>query len=319
MPRPGRLRAVAAGALPALGALLAGCTDSQRPNVAGDNVAELEISGFGGFAQSEASFELWVTFAASPAPIDVSLGRFHVNEFLRIVGTDWQPTSFRFAPDAAAPLDEDGAIDWARATGAFVTLEPRDDDDPAPMLPALLSGPFVNGTAHLDLSGARALGADLSGAGGSFHLATPTTAAPDDERDGIWFAAPGGAAASLDLPALPDGWVYQAWHTLLFAETRSLGTFPAPAGADGDGPGPNAGPLPGYDFPGQDFPWGPGVDLGDGSVLVSIEPADRRDGDGPFPPLVLLGAAVPGAPGTVQTLTPGGTLPTASVTVPFTR
>ncbi|MBZ0267442.1 hypothetical protein K8I85_04755, partial [bacterium] len=197
MRTPGRFRVIAAGAL---AGLLGGCTDSQKPTVAGNNVATLELASFSAFAQSEASFELWVTFDAAPAPVDLSLGKFHVNEFRAIVGTDWQPTSFSFAADAGAPVEADGTIDWRLAAGALITLEPRDDDDPAPTLPALLSGPFVNGVAHLDAAGDRALGADFAGATGSFHLATPTTAATDDERSGIWFAATGGGAPALTLP-----------------------------------------------------------------------------------------------------------------------
>jgi len=314
MRRPGRFRVIVAGAL---AGLLGGCADSQKPTVAGNNVAVLELVSFSAFAQSEASFELWATFDASPAPRDVSLGKFHVNEFRRIVGTDWQPTSFGFAPDADVPLHEDGTIAWELATGALVTLEPRDDDDPAPMLPALLSGSFVNGVAHLDAAGARALGADLADAAGSFHLATPTTAATDDERSGIWFAETGGAAPSLVLPALPEGWIYEAWHSLLFAETASLGAFRSADGADLDGAGPRAGPLPGYPYPGQDYPWDPIVDLQDGTVFVSVEPDDRRDGEGPFLLLQFLGAAMPPPGETVQPLANVARLPTASVTVPF--
>ncbi|MBZ0268270.1 hypothetical protein K8I85_08940, partial [bacterium] len=120
------------------------------------------------------------------------------------------------------------------------------------------------------------------------------------------------------LPVLPAGWIYEAWHSLLFAETVSLGTFPSPSGPDADGAGPRAGPLPGYPYPGQDYPWDPIVDLQDGTVSVSVEPDDRRDGEGPFLLLQILGAAMPLPGDTVRSLVNVARLPTASVTVPFT-
>ena len=60
---------------------------------------------------------------------------------------------------------------------------------------------------------AAALGVDFSTATGSYILATPSTASDTGDNDqGIWWLVPGTTkTASLDLPTLPAGWMYEGW------------------------------------------------------------------------------------------------------------
>jgi hypothetical protein len=279
------------------------------------------VVGFPPLAQSAGEFELWISFPGARQDAKVSLGRFHLDDRAQVVGPDYQPITFALdAASAAVPKRDDGSVAWELAVDALITLEPEGDDPGAgPTLPALISGPFVEGLAQLDVAGGDAIRRDFSGISGAFHLATPTTSTADDEREGIWFATVGGDSASLVLPDLPAGWVYIAWHSLLEAESRSLGSFPTVTGVDSNGWGPPTGDRDGYAFPGHDFPWGPGVDLLPGSVFVTIEPADGRDGDGPFHLLELLGNTMPQTAATMQPMVDVAAFPTATGTVPFTR
>ena len=94
--------------------------------------------------------------------------------------------------------------------------------------------------------------------------------------------------AGLDLPILPDGWVYEGWGVTQ-GTPLSTGRFTDPAAADDASPFSDGGPA----FPGEDFltdlPDGvtPPVDLADGSslIVVSVEPdlaGIDPTGSGPF-------------------------------------
>ena len=129
-----------------------------------------------------------------------------------IVGLDYQPVVFAVDPlDESVPVDASGHVLWQLAADAFLTLEPREDPDPGPRLSGLIAGSFVNGTAELSITSGDALNQDFSAVSGSAQLATPTTANPGDEDEGIWFALEGGTGPSLTLPPLPVGWVYEGW------------------------------------------------------------------------------------------------------------
>ncbi|MEM9188868.1 MAG: anti-sigma factor [Myxococcota bacterium] len=159
------------------------------------------------------------------------------------------------------------------ATLFVISIEPAVGDVPAPADTKILGGPIENGTATLTTSAMPALGTDFADAAGNFIIATPSSAAMDDEEYGIWFLDPSGPSASLTLPTLPAGWVYEGW--VVDADGPiSTGTFTAVDAADSD----MAGPLAGTDgmmppFPGQDFVTTP-RDLTMGHMaVISVEPS----------------------------------------------
>ena len=322
--RPGPARAARAViaatsvAVFAVLAMMAGCTDSETPaGPMSDHTLELTVTGFPPLAQSEATFELWISFALTRHSAAASAGRFMIDDARKIVGEDYQPAVFALDPEAPeVPTDESGAVLWQLAVDAFITVEPEVDPDPEPTLPALIAGSFLNRTAGLDVGGDDAIGANFSGIAGSFHLATPTTSDTSDENKGAWFATVGGGASSLTLPTLPTGWIYEGWHSHSFAGPRSLGRFRSAGGTDLSGWGP-PGDANGYAFPGEDFPWGD-VELPGGRVFVTIEPNDNVDGSAPFNVLQILAGDVSNAVGVMEPLGNVATFPTASVILPST-
>ncbi len=270
-------------------ALLAcGCSDDSGTNPEPGDEVGLTLTGLSPVAEGEGALELWISFALPRTPSGLrhsaaaSAGRFRIDNSGAIVGLSGGPMVFRVLPGADnVPLTDGGEVAWQLAVDAFVTMEPAPDADaPGPNLPGIVGGTFLNGNCVLGSHYADALNVDLSSAGGSFHLATPTTAASDDEFEGVWFAAPGGASASLtSLPPPPSGWIYEGWLSLGVFGAVSLGRFAAATGADLDGAGPTPGPLPGYGFPGSDFPTATsGVDLRPGNVFVTLEPPGEADG-----------------------------------------
>lgn len=209
----------------------------------------------------------------------------------------------------------------AAATTYVLTIEPANDPDPAPASTHVLAGDFTDGSAALTISHPAALGTDFSQAGGSYIVATPTTASTDDDLSGVWFLDPTGAdgpAASLDLPTLPDGWVYEGW-VVIDGTPLSTGRFTSAAGSDDFGgfSGPDgAPPFPGEDFitnapAGLTFP----TDLSGRTVVISVEPAPD-DSPAPFALKPLVGQ-VPGdvAVGTSQTLGDGPVAITGTATI----
>jgi hypothetical protein len=110
-------------------------------------------------------------------------------------------------------------------------------------------------------------------------------------------------APSLELPALPDGWIYEGWVATDDGPI-STGRFASPDDADLDDAGPTAGPDPGPPFPGQDF-IDPPLVLNDGGVraVITVEP-EPDPSAAPFPlrPLVTDPIAAATAP-TAQAMT----------------
>lgn len=200
-------------------------------------------------------------------------------------------TSGRFSVDDAGmamPASFDIPADTAAAATTFVlTIEPAVGDDPAPAATHLLAGDFVDGEAMLDVGHAAALADDFMTSDGTFFLATPSTSGDaTDENMGIWFLS--GGAASLQLPTLPAGWVYEGW-AVAGGTPYSTGTFTDPAMADSDGGGSSAGPDGTPPFPGQDFISMPALDLVGGTAVISIEPSPDND-PAPFLLKPLVGA-----------------------------
>jgi len=174
--------------------------------------------------------------------------------------------------DETVTIEVDAAL--AADSSAYVlTIEPAVGDDPAPSSVHVVAGDFTGATAALDTEHPAALGADHTTAKGSFFLATPTTASNDqDNALGVWFLDPAqGPGASLDLPTLPAGWVYEGW--VVGGEGPvSTGTFLSGDMPDSDGPGVYAGPDAAPPFPGQDF-INPPMSVAGSAVVISVEPS----------------------------------------------
>lgn len=141
---------------------------------------------------------------------------------------------------------------------------------------------------------------------GKYFLDTPTDTLNLNLKSGIWFADLDttieeikdtlGNVIGLDtiitkqnglnLPELPDGWLYESW-IILNGDSLSMGDFSNPAGADNSlnyGAGLSGGfPFPGEDFftnapAGLNFP----TDLSGSDVFVSIKPNHPAGSNVPF-------------------------------------
>jgi hypothetical protein len=228
--------------------------------MAGDEVfLSLEASGLeplpAGF-----SYEGWVIVNGSP----VSTGVFGID-----------------AQGHAAPSRGRVMVDSADAIEAFVvSIEPVPDADPAPSAVKYLGGAFSSGTAMATIDHTAALGTDFSTASGSYILAAPSGGEGSDYRNGIWFLDPSGPSATLDLPALPDAWVYEGW-VVGPDGPMSTGRFTMADGADSDLAGLGSGPYDPPPFPGQDLIHPP-MDLTGGyAAVISVEP-EPDTSPGPF-------------------------------------
>jgi hypothetical protein len=228
-------------------------------------------------------------------------------------------TTITYDVSALAPLDEGNYEGWAITDGEkistgtmspgsdvqttadvpageidkiAVTIEPEPDESEKPSGVVVLVGAVDGHSVDLEFP------VDLGDAGGSYILATPTNGGESQETSGIWFLDPAGPAATLDLPTLPDGWVYEGWAVTQGTPLTS-GRFSDPSGADdfdgfsGEMDGP---PFPGEDYlqnapSGVDFP--PELADGGSKVVVSVEPdIDGTDptGGAPFSIKPLVGA-----------------------------
>jgi hypothetical protein len=230
--------------------LFAGCADDGESS--GPEVSYLTSSlpALG----SDFVYEGWIIVDDAP----VSAGRFTVDE-------SGVPTPAAFALDQA---------DADAATLFVLTIEPAQGDDPAPSSTHLLAGPIVDGSASLTIDHAAALATDFTAAAGSYILATPTTGDMSLQEQGIWWLNPGETkTASLDLPDLPEGWVYEGW-VVGAGGPVSTGRFLDAGAADDDLAGASKGPTgDGPPFPGQDF-ISPALTLNDGSfkAVITVEP-----------------------------------------------
>lgn len=290
--RLGALALVAAAALSACGG-----SDGVEPSV--EPRLELSLSGLEDLGPA-AVYEGWLIVNGAP----VTTGRFTVN-------AAGQLSQSRFAV----------ARDKADAATTFVlTIEPAVNDVPAPTDTHLLAGDFNVGktSASLSIAHPAALGTNFSTATASFILTTPTSAATDDEDQGIWFLnmVNGAPQPSVVAPTLPKGWVYEGW-VVVNGKPISTGRFTKFNVADSDGGGPAAGPLGSPPFPGQDFV-NPPTKLPGGMAVISVEPElDNNPAPFTLKPLVgPIGAALaPMAQTLNNTVGTGATLPRGSVTL----
>jgi hypothetical protein len=210
------------------------------------------------------AYEGWLIVDGKP----VSSGVFTVDD-------KGMPSATTFSVDKVA---------LAKATTFVLTVEPSPDADPAPSAIHVLAGDFAGAMARLSVGHSAALGNDFAGATGAFLLGIPTSNSVDDSyRSGIWFTG-------LELPALPEGWVYEGWVAGPDG-VLSTGRFADGRMADSDGAGPTAGPKAGPAFPGQDY-IDPSMDLTQGyKAVISIEP-DPDNSPAPFALKPLVGMIV---------------------------
>lgn len=248
---------------------------------------------------SDYVYEGWIIVDDAP----VTAGRFTVDQ-------DGNATPASFELDQA---------DADAATAYVLTIEPAQGDDPAPSATHLIAGPITAGSATLTIDHPSALADDFTSAAGSYILATPTTGDMTLQEQGIWWLNPGETpTASLDLPTLPDGWVYEGWVAGADGPI-STGRFADATVADSDLAGPAKGDTgDGPPFPGQDFIT-PALTLNDGTftAVISIEP-DPDDSPMPFllKPLVHSPIGVATAP-TQHTMVnnAAATTPTATIVI----
>ena len=170
------------------------------------------------------------------------------------------------------------ADDLANAGTFVLTIEPQPDHDPAPASTHVLAGDFDGSSASLTIGHGAALGTEFSTSAGTYILATPTTSSMSDELSGIWFLdlASGSPAAGLDLPSLPDGWIYDGWAVIngmpvtsgKFMDVDDFDLLDIFSSTENPGP-----PFPGEDYimnapNGLSFP----TNLQGGVAVISVEP-----------------------------------------------
>ena len=277
-------------------------------------VAAAALSACGGGNSVEPSLELNLGGLEDLGPNAVYEGWLIVNGA--------PVTTGRFTVNATGQLSQSNftvSRDNADAASAFVlTIEPAVNDLPAPTDTHLIAGDFNadKTSATLSTAHAAALGTNFSAATASFILATPTSAASDDEDQGIWFLnmVNGAPQASIAAPTLPKGWGYEGW-VVVNGKPISTGRFTKFNAADSDGAGPAAGPLGFPPFPGQDFV-NPGTKLPGGMAVISVEP-EPDNSPAPFTLKPLVGPIGASLAPTAQTMNntvgSGGALPRGSV------
>ncbi len=185
----------------------------------------------------------------------------------------------------ALPDGENHLYGHEGASAVVITIEPAVGDVPAPADTKVLAGDIADdGSVELSIGHPAALGTDFADATGSFILGTPTDDPDGNELSCVWFLSVPGPEASLELPTLPAGWVYEGW-AVIDGTPVSTGRFTDGAAADnfngfsGSAGGPN---YPGEDFiqnapDGLAFP----TDLTGSTVVVSVEP-DADNSPAPF-------------------------------------
>lgn len=193
-------------------------------------------------------------------------------------------TTGTFMVDASGMLSQTifelKASDVDDATKFVLSIEPKNDSDPAPAATKILVGDFSGNSAAVNTG----IVGDFSNAAGKYILATPTDGADNNENSGIWFLdlSTGAPTVGLELPQLPDGWKYEGW-VVIDGSPVTTGTFMNVAATDDMAPFSGSMALPdvnGADgfFPGEDFlmnaPMGLSfpTDIAGGTAVISVEP-----------------------------------------------
>ncbi len=306
-------------------ATLAACVDG-GPETATFDVTFQNLEALD--ASTEGTYEGWVIDATGMAH---STGKFDLN-----------PSGMHtFTSSVAEPM-------------MFVlTVEPPDDNDAVPSDQKLLGGAFTGGTATLSaLAFVTADGsANFTTSPGTHVLLTPTTGTSSDDDGGIWLIDPGTGSATVSLPALASGWVYEGWVVYgpgtPMQTAISYGKYTPQADGtlsarDSDAAGPLSGapgdlmagpPVPGGDFVaanGNTVPMSIALPFdfnGDDTVtgdsqwmhVISIEPSfDEGEGSLAAVPFQLKPFGNPfgdGGPMDMRTIDPLNPLPTGTATL----
>lgn len=190
-------------------------------------------------------------------------------------------------------------FDLSTALRFTITIEPPGDTDDTPSETRILGGTIQDHHAALTASDEHGLDYRLSQAAGTYILSTPTDGPNTNELSGLWFinltGGPPGRGLRVQFPV--PGWKYQGW---VLIDGIPVTTGIITGLSDSDDSSLYHGPLPGYNYPGEDFisnaPPGltfPGTIAG-AHVLVTLEPSP--DPDPERSPLVILRGTVPGEP-----------------------
>ena len=140
----------------------------------------------------------------------------------------------------------------------------------------MVAGDFSGNSASLDVGHSAALNNDFEESTGKFILATPTDDDDTNEFSGVWFLdnSSGSQATGLDLPELPEGWIYEGW-AIIDGSPVTTGKFSSVTGTDDAAPySGTANPGPAY--PGEDFllnaPAGKTFPANLAAAVISVEP-----------------------------------------------
>lgn len=231
--------------------------DGDTPTTPTTNALNLNITGLEDLG-SDYVYEGWMLVNGAP----VTTGRFSVNSSGALSQSSFE-------------LDK---TQLDAATAFILTIEPAVGDDPAPSDVHILAGDFNGSSGTMTIGHSAALGTDFGSVSGKFILATPSTMSMTDENEGVWFLdnSSGSPMASLNLPTLPSGWIYEGW-AVIDGQAISSGRFSSGDMADLDN-NPYKGPDGTPPFPGEDFIMGMsnGVDLSlaqpINKVVISVEP-----------------------------------------------
>lgn len=195
--------------------------------------------------------------------------------------------------DIGATLDSNlfvtftiGDLDFlSTAESVLISMESASVDPSSPSKYKIASAQFGVSATHsgtFSSSPMRVSQDDFSASTGLYFLGTPTTSTMSEETSGIWFGDNNGGSpiASLNLPDLSEGWVYQGWIDFGQGMMLRTGKFTDPTMADLASP--YSGPLSGYDFPGEDFNqnlpmMGTPPNLVGKEVLVTVQPDTLTD------------------------------------------
>ncbi len=240
------------------------CNNDDDDNTSTNSTLSLNINGLEDLGVSF-NYEGWLLVDGVP----VSTGLFTVDSNGTLSSTSFE-----------VPAE---AID--AATKFILTIEPNPDPDPNPSAQKLIAGDFNGNSAAISTATDPAVG-DFSAAAGNFFLRTPTdemsgTGNNGNDENGVWFGQPGmPPTATLVLPDLPEGWIYEGW-VIGDAGPLSTGTFSSIDQMDDnaglstsfsgtENPGP---PIPGEDFfnnapTGETFP----LDVRGRTVVITVEP-----------------------------------------------
>lgn len=242
--------------------IMAGCDSSSSAELVAPKVRlTLELDGLTPL-QEGFKYQAWVRDGFSDIPGEP----FNVRENGSLVDVAGQSISSAFI----------FPVDITNASVVFITVEDKGDSDDVPSGTVVMAGDVSSFQATLSPSHSLALGTSLEDESGSFMLMTPSDGLGANETSGIWFATGPrtSLSAGLNLPALPDGWMYEGW-----VETSqgriSTGAFRDSDRLDSAQPysQPDWPLFPGEDFlenapSGFSFP----TDLGGATVVITVEP-----------------------------------------------